>query len=621
MWKRWLGGSEVGKGVANQFARAPLYLIALAFLSISHAEAIVRAEEDSPSSPGETRDAGTLIDRVTAFIPLPAAADPIALPSTDSADTPLVLTPDIAARSDSPNAADEIWSAYIELWKAHHADPSQPELRTLFGLPADADVLITQRRGRVAPSELQWRPGSFRVWQSDHFEILSQADDVESRRVAESLEREYWVWTQVFFPIWAGRDQVALITNDWDRQSTAADAHLRSLSSPARLKHGQRHRVVLLPDAERYQATVASAFRNTDSKAVAASTGFYSDTLRLSFFFPQQDLSSLHHEVCHQLFTEASANASRRRPTRGQVFATATTDDFWLIEGIAGYFESLRYEQSLAYVGGWESPRLQLARYQALIGGVPIESLEDLQGSRDDIQSKPDLARWYSQASLRTHFLMDSAGPAVRRELIKQLADLYSPSKKPAEVDPPDSTAETNPAEILRSLRVDDAHISLNSIKGDLATLCLAGCEVTGEGLSKQKPISGLTWCDLSRLPITDADVQQLVADTSLMDQLSLEATGVTNQIASLFRGATQLRELDLSYTAVDDSVVQSIPPSVSTLWLTGTQLTDASIDGLLKLPRLQTLDVQRTKMTDQGLQRFKRSRPECQLNPLNIPE
>ena len=189
----------MGKGFTNQFARVPLYLIALAFLSISHAEAIVRAEEDSRTTPGETRDAGKLIDRVTAFIPLPAAADPIALPSTDSAVVPSVLTPDIAARSDSPNAADEIWSAYIELWKAHHADPSQDELRTLFGLPADADVLITQRRGRVAPSELQWRPGSFRVWQTDHFEILSQADDVESRRVAESLEREYWVWTKSSF--------------------------------------------------------------------------------------------------------------------------------------------------------------------------------------------------------------------------------------------------------------------------------------------------------------------------------------------------------------------------------------------------------------------------------------
>ncbi|WP_236625803.1 leucine-rich repeat domain-containing protein [Rhodopirellula baltica] len=621
MLKKWLGGGEVGKGFANTFARAPLYLIVLAFLSISQAPAIVRADEDlqSPSSP--KRDSGDSIDRVTAFIPLPAAADPIALSKPDSAGTPLFLTPDVAARSDSPNAADEIWSAYIDLWKAHHADPSQAELRTLFGLPTGADVLITQRRGRVAPSELQWRPGSFRVWQTDHFEILSQADDVESRRVAESLEREYWVWTQVFFPIWAGRDQVALVTNDWNRQSTTADAHLKSLSSPARIKHGQRHRVVLLSDAESYRATVASAFQNTDSNAVAASTGFYSDTLRLSFFFPQQDLSSLHHEVCHQLFTEASANASRRRPTRGQLFATATTKDFWLVEGIAGYFESLRYEQSLAYVGGWESPRLQLARYQALIGGVPIASLGNLQGIRDDIQSKPDLARWYSQASLRTHFLMDSAGPSVRRSLIKRLADLYSPSKKAAEVDPPATAAEINPAGILRSLRVDDAHISQNPVKGDLSTLCLAGCEVTREGLSKQKPISGLTWCDLSRLPITDVDVRRLVADTNRMDQLSLEATGVSNEIVPLFRGATQLRELDLSYTAIDDTAVQSIPSSVETLWLTGTNLTDQAIDTLAALPRLQTIDIQRTKITEQGLQRFRQAKPNCQLNPLNIPE
>ncbi|MEP3830944.1 hypothetical protein [Rhodopirellula bahusiensis] len=575
------------------------------------------AETTSISAPAEA-----IADRVTAFIPLPAAADPPPLAkNADSDGEPAALTADVAARAESPNAADEFWSAYTELWRAHHTNPSQTELRTLFGLPSDADVLVTQRRGRVAPSELHWRPGSFRVWQTDHFEILSQADDADSRRVAEALEREYWVWTQVFFPIWSGRDQIALLTKDWDRQTTSVVDHLNSLSSPARIKHGQRHRVVLLPDAANYRSTIASAFRNTDTNAVAASTGFYSDTLRLSFFFPQQDLSSLHHEVCHQLFTEASANASRRRPTRGQTFATATTNDFWLIEGIAGYFESLRYEQSLAYVGGWESPRLQLARYQALIGGVPVASLQELQGTRDSVQSKPDLARWYSQASLRTHFLMDSAGPGPRRALLKRLVALYSPTKNADDRTSTEINVDVNPAEILRSLRVDDAHIKRNPIVGDLSTLCLAGCEITSEGLSHQKPIRGLTWCDLSRLPINDADVRRLISDTNQLDQLSLEATGITNQIANLFRGASQLRELDLSYTAIDDSALASIPPTVSTLWLTGTRLTDDSIASLAALPQLKTLDVQRTKITDQGLQRFRQDKPNCQLNPLNIPE
>ncbi|WDQ15756.1 hypothetical protein [Rhodopirellula sp. P2] len=564
------------------------------------------------------------LDRVTAFIPLPSAADPPPLESqSESPGAHAFQTAEMSARADSPNPADEIWSAYIDLWKSHHATPSQRELRTLFGLPADADVLITDRRGRVAPSELQWRPGSFRVWQTDHFEILSQADDVASRTVAEALEREYWVWTQIFFPIWSGRSQVASIVSDWDRQSTTAVDHLKSRSSPARLAHGQRHRVVLLADQESYRATIASAFRNTDTSAVAASTGFYSDTLRLSFFFPQRDLASLHHEICHQLFTEASANASRRRPTRGQTFATATTEDFWLIEGMAGYFESLRYERSLAYVGGWESPRLQLARYQALIGGVPIASLDDLRGTRDQVQSKPDLARWYSQSALRTHYLMDAAGPPQRRRLLKQLADLYSHPKPADTTGTADDVAanETNPAAILRYLRVDDAHLNHNPAKGDLTTLCLAGCNLTGNGLAKQKRIHGLTWCDLSRLPLTDADVLRLVADTEQLDQLSLEATQVTNQIATLLQGANQLRELDLSYTAIDDSVLKSIPQSASTLWMTGTNLTDQAIDTLIALPRLKTIDLQRTKITERGLQRFRQAKPDCQLNPLNIPE
>ncbi|WP_236696083.1 hypothetical protein [Rhodopirellula islandica] len=617
-------------------ARAPLYLIVVILWLIPAVPSQVPADDTPITTPPpdtETHATGpstatsteqTKIDRVTAFIPLPPAADP---PPLESPSQPLdaagYQTADFATRADSPNPADEIWSAYIDLWKSHYKSPSQPELRSLFGFPVDADVLITDRRGRVAPSELNWRPGSFRVWQTDHFEILSQADDVSSRIVAEALEREYWVWTQIFFPIWSGRNQVAAIVRDWERENTSAADHLKSRSSPARLQHGQRHRVVLLADQESYRATITTAFRNTDTSAVAASTGFYSDTLRLSFFFPQPDLASLHHEICHQLFTEASANASRRRPTRGQTFATATTEDFWLIEGMAGYFESLRYEQSLAYVGGWESPRLQLARYQALIGGVPIASLEDLRGTRDDVQSKPDLARWYSQAALRTHYLMDNAGPTKRRGLLKQLADLYSQTKPNAETSPTsnDAANETNPAAILRALRVDDAHVTRNPAKGDLTTLCLAGCNLTSQGLSKQKPLHGLTWCDLSRLPLTDADVLRLIVDTQQLDQLSLEATQVTNQVTTLLRGANQLRELDLSYTAIDDSALKSIPPSVSTLWLTGTNLTDQAIDTLVALPRLQTIDLQRTTITERGLQRFRQLKPNCQLNPLNIPE
>jgi hypothetical protein len=120
---------------------------------------------------------------------------------------------------------------------------------------------------------------------------------------------------------------------------------------------------------------------------------------------------------------------------------------------------------------------------------------------------------------------------------------------------------------------------------------------------------------------VTDTDVLRLIVDTQQLDQLSLEATQVTNQVTTLLRGANQLRELDLSYTAIDDSALKSFPPSVSTLWLTGTNLTDQAIDTLAALPRLQTIDLQRTKITEQGLQRFRQAKPNCQLNPLNIPE
>lgn len=611
----------LGEGVASsKRASGILYLIAFSFFSVLFGSASRSFAEEAL----ETKPEWDKIDRTTAFIPLPAATDPKTLsPLVDASGKPSRKTANVAARSGSPNAADQIWNAYIELWRAHRESPSDSRIRGLFGLPADADVMITQRRGRVAPNLLDWRPGSFRVWQTDHFEILSRASDLESKRVAEALEREYWVWTQVFFPVWEGRDQIALLAKDWNLDTTTASEHLATLSPRTRLKSRGRHRVVLLADANQYRATIQNAFQETDAAAVAASTGFYSDTQRMSFFFPARDLATLHHEVCHQLFTEASAHATRRRPNSNLALPTATTKDFWLIEGIAGYMESLRYADGLAFVGGWESPRLQLARYQALIAGVPIATLEELRGTRNKIQSQPDLSRWYSQSSLHTHHLMDVAGTDARRDLLKYLVDLYSNRL--------DASSETDamirrfseevcsPAQVQRSLRVDDAHLLSNPIDGAIGTLCLAGCEISQSGLAHQPSLSGLTWCDLSRLPVGDADVRRLISDTVVMDQLSLEATGVTSQVGELLRGTTEMRELDLSFTHVDDAIGDALPQSITTLWLSGSEVTDALVPSLIAMPKLKTLDVQRTGITETGLNQLRKANPNLQLNPLRF--
>ena len=52
---------------------------------------------------------------------------------------------------------------------------------------------------------------------------------------------------------------------------------------------------------------------------------------------------------------------------------------------------------------------------------------------------------------------------------------------------------------------------------------------------------------------------------------------------------------------------------------MTGTRITDTSVDALLRLPNLESLDVQRTQISEAGLERIRSARPDLQLNPLEL--
>ena len=99
--------------------------------------------------------------------------------------------------------------------------------------------------------------------------------------------------------------------------------------------------------------------------------------------------------------------------------------EFWLIEGIAGYFESLYVGNGYATVGGWDSPRLQFARYRFFAGGDRLPMSELRKDGRLTAQSRPDIARWYAHAIAQTHRLLDDGDCAKRRWVYGQLAEQY----------------------------------------------------------------------------------------------------------------------------------------------------------------------------------------------------
>jgi hypothetical protein len=80
---------------------------------------------------------------------------------------------------------------------------------------------------------------------------------------------------------------------------------------------------------------------------------------------------------------------------------------------------------------------------------------------------------------------------------------------------------------------------------------------------------------------------------------------------------ATALRELDLSHTTVDDSVMKAAASAknLEVLWFTGTKVSDQSVDAVAGLSKLQMVNVQQSAITKTGLSRLKKKRPQLEIN------
>ncbi|WP_283434204.1 hypothetical protein [Neorhodopirellula lusitana] len=568
-------------------------------------------------------------DRTSCFLPVPSLVDSV---DEEPAEETLGALPTEALGITATSLAGDLdWWRYMQVWKSVATGEQAP--RRWLGLPLEEETLISVRRGRSSPRFLRWKSGSFVVVQTPHFEILSRCDDATSRRAARDVERLYWVWTQMYFPLWSGRDSVGVSLGEWGPDVSGV-AEFLNRNSGSRLTSSARHRIVLLPDVDAYRQTVASpSVAAGAAVSIAQSEGFYSDVLRTSFFYPQGDSASLAHEVTHQLFEEATD-----RPRRAK--ASSQTDDFWLVEGIAGHFESFhamadqasldqaslrRASVGRASVGGWDSARLQYARYQALIARQPIATIADLRGKRDAVQRHGSLAAWYSQSILRVHFEMDSGFVVRRAELMRRLAAIYSVNVKDfasLEKRSPDQESEaTEPDRVDRFLMVNDEMIARYPVRANATALCLAGCEVSQKGWSAVGRLPHLTWLDGSRTPIGDTDVERILDGAVGVEQLSLEATGISPGVGQVIAAQANLRELDLSWTQVDDALIGRLSacPKIETLWLTGCPITDQSIETLEGLSRLKTIDLQRTEVTSQGRQRLREANPGLVLDPLQL--
>ena len=241
-------------------------------------------------------------------------------------------------------------------------------------------------------------------WQvrTDHFQVTTNHSLAAGAELAARLEQLYQIWRQLFAGFYYTEKEV--------RGLFAGERNARTQSHPFRVFY---HR-----DRDEY----VNALRRRQPR-IAETLGIYFDSNREAHFFAgdeQKSASTLYHEAVHQLFQES-------KPTAKQI---GTFANFWVIEGVATYFESLTEHddpQTGLYftIGESTAGRLPAAR-ERMQDGFYIALADLTRLGKDDVQRHAEIAKVYSQSSGVAAFLVGGEQGRYREPLVTYLQAVYA---------------------------------------------------------------------------------------------------------------------------------------------------------------------------------------------------
>jgi hypothetical protein len=237
---------------------------------------------------------------------------------------------------------------------------------------------------------------------TEHFLLTTNHRLEEGVALVSRLESLHALWSQLFADYWLAPHELR-----------EAFAGRRSLS-----RHGRPHQVWYFRSRDEYNAAL-----RREQPRIDITLGIYFDTHRRAYFFAGEDQhpSTIIHEAVHQLFQES-------RPTARLV---GRVNNFWIIEGIATYFESLAvHDDPIAgryfTLGGPGSGRVPAARLRLLEENYYLPLADLVRLGKDDLQQRPDLTQLYSQLAGLTTFLMHAESGRYRQSLVDYLSAVYS---------------------------------------------------------------------------------------------------------------------------------------------------------------------------------------------------
>lgn len=253
-------------------------------------------------------------------------------------------------------------------------------------------------RWTSAERETALRAEMSRGWQvlTEHYSVRTNHSLEAGVQLATRLERLQQVWRQLFLSYYASPVQL--------KEAFSG----RPLVSPVR-----RLQIVYYRDRAEYLRELRD-----EAAQIEITTGIYLGDQETAYFFAaeEEDIATQYHEATHQLFGES-------RPTAQGV---GRDRNFWIVEGVACYMESLRQRDGIWIVGGLDSQRVMAAR-QRLVDDkfyVPLEELSTF--GMLDLQQNPQIRSIYSQSTGLTQFLLHGLDGKNREPTIEYLRAVYT---------------------------------------------------------------------------------------------------------------------------------------------------------------------------------------------------
>jgi hypothetical protein len=264
--------------------------------------------------------------------------------------------------------------------------------------------------------------------ESDHYAVTTNHSLEEGAKLARRLEMLYDVWRQVFFDFYSPPGELnrllaskvempASSTSDSESQAKKPTPMAKTSLAAGPRKPMQ---VIYFRDQQQYVEALKQA-----EPQIGMTVGFYSDRGKIAYFFAgeKQYEGTLFHEATHQLFRE----------TKTRTVDPGRKNNYWIVEGVACYMESLATHQLVdgeTYgqyytVGGENAGRVPAARKRLVDDQFYVPLRELVAAGMDTLQHSTRLPMLYSQSTGLTFFLLHAGGAKYRPALNEYLTAVY----------------------------------------------------------------------------------------------------------------------------------------------------------------------------------------------------